>query len=275
MENKSSGKDTLTMDSDPVVSRFIHKSLYMLRFILVILYLIIICCFGSLVCLFRPRHPDNTRIFGRMLSSVCLKIIGLRIIIRDRQYLDSEFPCVYIANHQDRMDLFVSGMIIPRRTISAGKKSVIYIPFFGMFYWMTGNILFDRRNRKKAWITMNRVTDMLIKKATSVYVFPEGTRNYRRGLLPFKQGAFKMAIRADVPIVPICISTYINSADFERWHSGTVLVQVLEPVSTEDLSVQDASELSDECRSRMHLTIQELDMEWNRPMFPHYGKGNV
>ena len=249
------------MDSNTVASRFIHKGFYMLRFILVIPYLIIICCFSSLVCLFRPRHPDNARVFGRMLSSVCLKIIGLRIIIRDPQYLDSEFPCVYVANHQDWMDLFVNCMIVPRRTISIGKRSLIYIPFFGMLYWMTGNILIDRRNRKKAWITMNRVTDMLIKKAASVHIFPEGALNYGRGLLPFKLGAFKMAIRAGVPIVPICISTYINSADFERWHSGTVLVQVLEPVSTEDLSVQDASELSDECRRRMHLTIQGLDME--------------
>ncbi len=66
-------------------------------------------------------------------------------------------------------------------------------------------------------------THTLQHKDTSIWVFPEGTRNLGKGLLPFKKGAFHMAIAAGVPIVQVCVSNYVTHMRLNRWNSGDVL----------------------------------------------------
>lgn len=99
------------------------------------------------------------------------------------------------------------------------------MPLFGQLFWLAGNVLIDRGNAHKARQSMRRPT--LQNEDTSIWVFPEGTRNLGEDLLPpFKKGAFQMAIAAGVPIVPVCVSNYIKRMRLNRWRSTTAFSYV-------------------------------------------------
>ncbi|MNQ48955.1 1-acyl-sn-glycerol-3-phosphate acyltransferase [compost metagenome] len=92
-------------------------------------------------------------------------------------------------------------------------------------------------------------------------MFPEGTRNLGKELLPFKKGAFQMAIAAGVPIVQVCVSNYINHMRLDRWNSGRILIRSLPPIPTAGLTLDDMPALMDQCREQMRECIDSLDRQ--------------
>jgi len=170
-------------------------------------------------------------------------------------------PSVVVANHQDNLDLFVCGAVIPKRTVSVGKKSLLLIPGFGMLYWLAGNVLINRNNSKNSKTIMSASTEALTSGKRSIWVFAEGTRNKGENMLPFKKGAFRMAIEAGVPIVPICVSSYAGRLNLNKVNSGTIHVKVLEPISTEGRSIKESGQLMDECWHKMKQAIDLLDQQ--------------
>lgn len=233
----------------------------MLRLFLIVIYFILVSMLGILICLARPFHPDNTRWFGRIFSWGGAAILGIKISRNNYDSLKNTGPCVYVVNHQDNLDLFICGRVVPKRTVTIGKKNLRYIPFFGQLYWLAGNIYIDRKNRSRSKITMNSSTRALTTQNTSIWVFAEGTRNRGSNLLPFKKGAFIMAIEAGVPIVPICVSSYAKTMDLTRLKSGLAEIRVLPPITTDHLSMQDISRLMQQCWDNMKETIDAMDRE--------------
>lgn len=230
-----------------------------LRAIIVLSYFFLIALLGILVCLVRPFNPDNTRICGRMFSVGGLKLLGIKLIIEGKEHLDNMQPSIVIANHQDNLDLFIHGGIIPKRTVSVGKKSLRYLPLFGQVYWLSGNIMIDRNKSKASINTMTETTEALKHKNTSIWVFPEGTRNKGNNLLPFKKGAFHIAKQADAPIIPICASAYPKHINLNKFRAGEVRLRILPACNTKGLAQEQLSELSSKIHQNMSTTIEELN----------------
>lgn len=233
--------------------------LKLVRVVLVLGYFLLVALLGIFVCLFRPFNPDNTRICGRMFSWGAIRLLGVSLQIEGREHLKNMQAGIVIANHQSNLDLFVHGAVIPQRTVSVGKKSLRYLPFFGQVYWLSGNIMIDRSKRQQSIDTMKQITEAIREKNTSIWVFPEGTRNHGRGTKPFKKGAFHMAIQAGCPIYPICASTYSGKLDLTKWRSGVVRVRILPPVSTEPFSDANMSDLLETVQRQVQEAIVELD----------------
>ena len=224
-----------------------------------IIYFLVVSFLGLLVSLLRPFNPDNTRICARMFAWGGLKLLGIRITHEGLEHLADHKSMVVIANHQTNIDLFVHGSVIPHRTVTIGKKNLKFLPLFGQVYWLAGNIMIDRANHAAAVESMSEITEELIKNDISIWFFPEGTRNKGAGLLPFKKGAFYMAIQAGVPIVPICASSYQNNLNFNRLFAGDVIVNVLPPITTEGMTRKDVPALVERARSQMQECISSLD----------------
>jgi len=235
--------------------------IYVTRIFFIINYFALVAALGIFICLARPFHPDNTRWFARIYSWGGAAILGIKIRRHNYGSLRKMGPCVYVVNHQHNMDLFVCGRVVPKRTVTIGKKNLRYIPFFGQLYWLAGNVFIDRKNSSRSKITMNASTRALTTKNTSIWVFAEGTRNRGRNLLPFKKGAFIMAIEAGVPIVPICVSSYARNVDLRRLKSGRVEIKVLPPISTDNLTNEDIDMIMTQCWEDMKETIDAMDRE--------------
>lgn len=231
------------------------------RHILLGIHFLIASCINLLIGIARPRNPDNSRLCGRVYSLPALRILGFETQRDVADVMAMPNPYVIVCNHQSNYDLFVLGSVVPPRTVSIGKTSLKWVPFFGQVYWLAGNILIDRGNAQKAKEAMVKTTEVMQKHETSIWVFPEGTRNLGEGLLPFKKGAFQMAINAGVPIVPICCSNYKRDMDLNRWHAGKLRIKSLPPIPTAGLTLDDMPALMERCRAQMVACIAELDAQ--------------
>lgn len=234
--------------------------LLVLRILLFIPWLALSGTFGVIISLIRPFNPDNVRIAARAIAWGRY-IVGIKVIRRNREIFAQNHPCIIVSNHMDNMDIFFGGSTIPKRTVSIGKKSIIWIPFFGLYYWLSGNILIDRKNKKSAFETMDLAAKKIKENDISVWIMPEGTRSKGRGLLPFKKGPFITAIKAQVPVVPVAVSNYINDLNMNRPRAATMIVEVLPPISTVGLTVHEANDLKDKVYQIMKEAIDQLDRE--------------
>lgn len=185
--------------------------------------------------------------------------MGMKVIHENEETMANHEACVVVANHQSNWDLFIVGSIVPKRMVSLGKKSLKWVPFFGQVYWLGGNILVDRGNRKKAMEAMETTKKALTTKDTSIWFFAEGTRNHGKNMLPFKKGAFVTAVNAGVPIIPVCTSSYLDGFSLNRINNGTAYVRVLDPIETKDLTLDDVDQLMLDTHLAMMGGIQALD----------------
>ncbi|QKZ06132.1 MULTISPECIES: lysophospholipid acyltransferase family protein [Pseudomonas] len=234
--------------------------LFIVRMFLMGLHFLAVGGVGLLIGLCRPFHPDNSRVFARLYSRPAIRILGLTLDAQVRPLFEQPPGCVIIANHQSNYDLFVLGQVVPRRTVCIGKKSLKWVPFFGQLFWLGGNVLINRGNAYQARRALQTTTRTL-KRDTSIWVFPEGTRNQGSELLAFKKGAFQMAIDAGVPIVPLCVSRYARSVRWNRWRAGRVAVRSLPAIPTQGLTSKDIPALMQQCREQMQACIDELERQ--------------
>lgn len=139
---------------------------------------------------------------------------------------------------------------------------------------LSKTVFIDRANRENALKAFNSAAQEMNTDKQSVYIFPEGTRSYGSSadLLPFKKGAFHLAIQAQVPIVPIVAANYAPLLSFQKkiFNRGRIPVVVLEPISTKGLEAKDAGELMDKVREKMLIVIKSLDLKsqkgkWRMP----------
>jgi 1-acyl-sn-glycerol-3-phosphate acyltransferase len=188
-------------------------------------------------------------------------LFGLKVELRKPADADTYGNAIYIGNHQNNYDMVTASNIVQPPTVTVGKKSLIWIPFFGQLYWLTGNLLIDRNNRAKAHNTITEVVNNFKTRRISFWMFPEGTRSRGRGLLPFKTGAFHAAIAAGVPIIPVCVSNTSNKINLNRLNNGLVIVEMLPPVDTSNWNKDQIRELATHCRELMAAKIDELNQE--------------
>ncbi|MEX6503340.1 1-acylglycerol-3-phosphate O-acyltransferase [Pseudomonas zhanjiangensis] len=235
--------------------------LFVLRMLALAVHFVLAGMLGLLIGVWRPFNPDNSRLCARLYALPGLWLLGLKVHAEARSLLEHRHACVIIANHQSNYDLYVLGRVVPPRTVSIGKKSLKWIPFFGQLYWLAGNVLLDRSNPLKAKQAMLTTTDTLRHRDTSIWVFPEGTRNLGQGLQPFKKGAFQMAIAAGVPIIPVCASNYVQRMRLNRWHSGRVLIRSLPAIATAGMSMDELPRLIEDCRAQMLHCIDAMDRQ--------------
>ena len=233
--------------------------LLILRTVLAVLYCILVCVFGSIYCLFRPRNPRNLATFAHLFGRMSV-LFGITVEQRIPKEAADYGTCIYIANHQNNYDMVTMSNVVQSGTVTVGKKSLLWVPLFGPLYWLTGNLLIDRDNRAKAHGTIAQEVEQVKKRNISIWMFPEGTRSRGRGLLPFKTGAFHAAIAAGVPIVPICVSS-TNNINLNRWSNGKVIVEIMPPVDTSGYGKERVRELSEHCRNLMLAKIEQLDAE--------------
>lgn len=234
--------------------------LLIIRVILVLSLSILICLPGCLWCLFSPRNPRHVATFAHMFARMA-PILGIQVETRKPGNASQFGNAIYIANHQNNYDLVIAAKIVQPPTVTVGKKSLVWIPFFGQLYWLTGNLLIDRNKRAKAHHTINEVVRQFKQRTISFWMFPEGTRSRGRGLMEFKSGAFRAAIAAGVPIIPICVSQTHNKIHLNRWHNGLVIVEMLPAIDFQQWNKNNVRELMQHCHQLMQQKITELNAE--------------
>jgi 1-acyl-sn-glycerol-3-phosphate acyltransferase len=192
-----------------------------------------------------------------------MPLAGLKLKVINRERLKQfDGPVVLISNHQDNFDAFIIGGFVPKKTVSIGKKVIKYFPLFGQIYWLSGNILIDRKRKKRALGTMKQAADQMNEKGINVWVMPEGTRSRGKGLQSFKKGAFHLALQTGYPIVPVSISNYAQILQLNSFKGTPVYVKVHDPipVTKEEIPDRDSvAALVEKSHKELKAGVDELD----------------
>jgi lysophosphatidate acyltransferase len=149
-------------------------------------------------------------------------------IVEGEKYLSTR-PAVFIGNHQTELDVLMLGAVFPPYCSVTAKKSLKSWPFLGWFMALSGTVFIDRANRETAVKAFDGAVREMQEFRQSVFIFPEGTRSYSATpeLLPFKKGAFHLAVKAGVPIVPVVVENYPHVLNVRKLHfaSGGIKIK--------------------------------------------------
>lgn len=174
--------------------------------------------------------------------------------------IDSSKPYVIVINHCSMFDIpylyFAKGLNF--RWVA--KKELAKTPLFGQMIMLHGDILVDRGTKKGALEVMHK-GEMWLKRGVCVAIFPEGTRSKDDNIAGFKTGAFNLAKSAGVGILPIVLSgsrQHLRRSFIYNWKHDTGM-QILPPISAEEVAATDIKELMDNTRNMMINAKQELD----------------
>lgn len=217
------------------------------------------------------RGPEGrAAVFAaRTYSRLMQRVLGWRIEAEGLERLTGR-PSVVMPRHQSNLDVVVLGEVYPPGAVAIGKKEVTRIPLFGWLWTVTGNFLVDRSDLPKAISSMQRAAERARAAGLSVWVAPEGHRNANAILLPFKKGAFHLAVGLGFPIVPVAIEPLSTVIDAARWvvRPGRVRLRVLPPISTEGLGPSDVDALAERVRDALQRAQDELAATAREPILP-------
>lgn len=167
-------------------------------------------------------------------------------------------PYVVVANHQSMLDILLLSHI-PREMKWVAKEELFRIPWVGWMLRMTGDIPVRRGDPESGGEALEKARGYLAR-GMSVMMFPEGTRSTRGTMLPFKSGAFRLAIEAGVPVLPVAVSgTAHGMPKGGPWvRPCRATARILEPVGVEGLRPEDAARLRDAVRERIAAALPSL-----------------
>lgn len=234
--------------------------IFWIRIALMVGWLFFTSAVAAVACLWR-RDMSINRDYAHAFGWGMLKLAGIRLQVGNYERIHAQQPCIYVGNHQGVMDVATFGRIYPSETLVIGKRELIWVPFFGLIFWAGGNILINREKKHKAIGSIGAAVEAIRARRASIWIFPEGTRNKTDALmLPFKKGAFHMAVQAGVPIVPlVCapIAPLISWKD-KTMPGGTLRINVLPSLMPNPAAADPVQDLSDRTRAVMEEELRKL-----------------
>jgi 1-acyl-sn-glycerol-3-phosphate acyltransferase len=164
---------------------------------------------------------------------------------------DPRRPYVVVSNHESFADILLISHL-PWEMKWLSKAELFKIPVLGWLMRLAGDVPVRRGEGRSAVEALQRCR-VVLKQRVSVMIFPEGTRSPTADMLPFKDGAFRLAIDSGVPILPLAVSGTGTALPKHGWLFGRskAEVRVLEPIETAGLTVQDVPRLRERVRDRI------------------------
>jgi putative phosphoserine phosphatase / 1-acylglycerol-3-phosphate O-acyltransferase len=213
------------------------------------------------------RSKDTMlEITGGLGSDLGLALGGVDVeVVSGMEHLWSARPCVFVFNHQSKLDPILLMTLLRRGFTGVAKKEVANVPVFGQLFQLAGVAFIDRDNRSSALEALAPAVSKIRDEGLSIAIAPEGTRSATPRLGSFKKGAFYIAMEAGVPMVPIVIRNAgeIMWRGSQTLREGTVEVIVLPPVDTSDWSAKTMDAHTAEVRGMFLDTL--ADWPGSRP----------
>jgi putative phosphoserine phosphatase/1-acylglycerol-3-phosphate O-acyltransferase len=205
-------------------------------------------------------------------SQLLLIASGVSINVIGEKNLTVQRPAVFLFNHRNNFDPFITGSLIKDNFTSVGKKELENDPLVGTIGRVMDAAFIDRDDPKAAVEGLRKIEE-LAKKGISVMIAPEGTRMDTVEVGPFKKGPFRIAMAAGVPIIPIVLrnAEVIASKDATAMNPGTVDVAVFPPISTDDWTPENLTERIAVVRQLYLDTLKDWPVDGQLPTAELYG----
>lgn len=181
--------------------------------------------------------------------------------VRGQRPANPRLPYVVVANHESFADIILLSLL-PWEMKWLSKASLMKIPVFGWIMWVVRDVPVHRGQSASAREALQACRRRLVGRV-SVMIFPEGTRSPRAEMLPFKDGAFRLALEAGVPVLPLALYGTRQAIAKHDWRIGAAhaVVEILEPEPTAGLTLEDLPALKARVRARIGLARERLREE--------------
>jgi 1-acyl-sn-glycerol-3-phosphate acyltransferase len=198
-----------------------------------------------------------------------------RVEIEGIQNLDLEHPQILAANHSGLHDILALSANLPLQFRWVAKKSLFHVPFMGWHMHRCGYIPIDRENPRDAAKSIVEAAS-IIRSGVNAIAFPEGTRSRTGDLGGFRSGAFALALRAGVPLVPVTLegSYRVIMPKTLQVNPGTIIrIRIDAPMDLSSYGKGDKHRLMDDVFRIMDRNLKELrtrrrpDEECEDPVF--------
>lgn len=194
---------------------------------------------------------------GRLFRLIAAVMTGLstrwRFEVRGSPPANPRHPYVVVANHESFADIVLLSLL-PWEMKWLSKVSIMKIPVFGWIMWLVRDVPVHRGRATSARAAMAECS-IRLRGRVSVMIFPEGTRSKTSEMLPFKDGAFRLAIEEGVPVLPIALFGTRQAIAKHDWRVSRshAVAEILAPVSTDGLTLDDVGDL----KARVREVIRE------------------
>ncbi len=227
----------------------------LIRLVLIALYTAILGSLAIVLSLLLPGVPVFIRV-ARVWSWLILRSSGIRLVVTRSPAYDPSRPSIYMSNHQSLFDVPSLTLAIRADLKFVTKRELLFIPIFGWSLWCAGFLFIDRKRRDRAVRSLARGSRKL-RAGASILAFPEGTRSPTGELLPFKKGAFVLALEAGAPVVPVSISggTSVLTKGSLRIRPGVVRIVIGAPIETAGMNLDDRDRLMVLVRDRITAAL--------------------
>jgi 1-acyl-sn-glycerol-3-phosphate acyltransferase len=206
-----------------------------------------------------PRSRQITPIM-RAWATTFLFVAGARVTVEGRERLDPAVPYVFSGNHISSIEIPVMIGLMPVSVRFLAKKELFGVPVLGPAMKAIHMVRTDRQAAGIAHRAIHEQVAKVVEEGLSLVIYPEGTRSKDAELMPFKKGAFRIAIDNGMAIVPVTItgSERVWPPGSKLIYGGPVRVVVHEPISTDGMTAADIDPLRDRVRAIVADTYEKI-----------------
>jgi 1-acyl-sn-glycerol-3-phosphate acyltransferase len=211
-----------------------------------------------LAALLRVRGAIYPRV-ARLWSRILLWASNVPVVVHGYEKLDWAGPKIVVSNHIGAYEIPALASMIRGPFSFVAKKELERVPVFGAAWKAAGHISIDRQNRERAIESMQIAARKIREEGSTVVIYPEGTRSTTGEMLPFKKGAFLLALEAGVPIVPVVArgsDRILRSGSFEL-RPEPVHLHFGDPIDPRRYG-ENVDRLMEEVRGRMQDMLGRL-----------------
>ncbi len=197
----------------------------------------------------------------RMTQTLCkgiLKIMGARVDIEGKSNLETRGPNVYMGTHKSYLDIVIMIALIDEPLIFIGKAEVDKLPFIRKWFKAIGGLPMQREDIRQSFKVILEAIKRL-EAGYSVAIFPEGTRTIGTQMGEFKAGSFKLATKANVPIVPIAMqNTFKLLEEQRRVRPADIYVNIGEIIDVPNLTKEKKKTISGDTEDYIRQLLNEI-----------------
>lgn len=232
-------------------------------FILLPLFLLLTMVFAAFMVAYgalRPGAPVHDRIL-KVWSMLWLKIPPMRVDIEGVDKIDPNQRYIVASNHLSMFDIPLLLRTLPLHGRFLAKKEVFQIPLVAQAMRTVGIIEINRADGRSTRQAINEGVRVAAERGYSLLVYTEGTRGSGGELLPFKKGAFRIAIDTGLPLLPVVIegTERISAPGSKVFYRGRASLRVLDPIETAGMTnKENLKDLVTQVESLMGTTYSEM-----------------
>ena len=215
----------------------------------------------------KDLHDRSSLAIVTWAFRVVIFFAGTKVIVKGEENIPKDTPVLYVGNHRSFFDIILTYVRVPRPTGYVSKKEMDRVPLLGVWMRHLHCLFLDRKDIKQGMKVILEAIEKA-KSGISICIFPEGTRNKTGGeMLPFHEGSFKIADKANIPIIPM---TLVNTEEIFENHlpkikKTTVIIEYGKPIYMSDMERDEKKRIGTSVRALIAERYEENKKELNLP----------